>query len=121
MFRSKIPQTLYKALSRKIISNILPVSRVVSLGPSIRLFRGHLLAALTKILKFVLGPPPLGVSGGRVRTAIFLRESMIWGRFRPESEGEFNFDLDFDLKYGWACSCVFLVPRVRGHATEGPP
>ncbi len=32
---------------------------------------------------------------------IFLRRSLVLGRFRPESGGKLNFNCYFDLKYGW--------------------
>ncbi len=54
---------------------------------------------LRTLFIFVL-VPPRGVQG-RVRTVTFLRESMILGRFRPESGGKSNLIFYFDLKYGW--------------------
>jgi hypothetical protein len=43
------------------------------------------LAVLKMIFNLCLGPPSPGGSRGRVRTTIFLRESEVLGRFRPES------------------------------------
>ncbi len=37
----------------------------------------------------------------KVRTVISIRESIILGRFRLGSEGNFNFNFYFHLKYSW--------------------
>ncbi len=65
---------------------------------------------------FVLVPPSPGGSRGRVRTVVFLQKLGFWAgsggvvlilifSLTLVTGGSFNFDFEFDLKYGWVvCS-----------------
>ncbi len=58
-------------------------------------------------LDFVLVSPPPAGSGGRVRTAIFLRPSGVVGRFRLGSGG-LSFHFDLGLKCSWVMLPIIL-------------
>ncbi len=72
-------------------------------------------------LTLILAAP----SRGRVRTAFFLRRSMMLGRLRPRSGGEFNFSFYFDRKYSRGRSpeliCVDLCSVFQAGAVRDGP